>query len=467
MTKEISDKLTYDDLKLGEKAKEAFLRGESPEEIKSKYPVYLNTKEVYAGLNVTDLSIAGVLGKIPSLYVGRPGCGKSQLAQDFFNYYFGGNKSQGGQGVFMVGDKDLNIYDDVYRDLNIKEGRWIPNENVKGLYHFIDEINRCPTMIQNQFLRLLDGFLQHRGAKTPLGEKEYSIGVATANLGNGEIPGTFDIDWATWDRMGLVLDFDYNQFKPTDEDKMLRSKLRTPDSKTKDSPIRDISNKLIEAEREISHNSRNLGLEANAVIDYITFGLENCYNPEIGNKDKNWPHRCQDCSKNKDAEALCSLVRNPEGRILETLPKFVASLDYLIKLKNPNSNHDAIDLGFKAFELTGAYQKLLNPMILRQKYNEQNPKMMGEVVESLKVDFRKNEDFILTSLEKAQNGDKFDDYFKRKADGKIGFGHSKLSKNAKEDVQKLNPFVNDREIGLSWVKEQAEIYKTLNKLKGD
>ena len=67
MPKEISDKLTYDDLKLGEKAVDMYEAGATPEEIARSSPVYLNTSPVFNNLNVTDLAIAGVLGGFGSL----------------------------------------------------------------------------------------------------------------------------------------------------------------------------------------------------------------------------------------------------------------------------------------------------------------------------------------------------------------------------------------------------------------
>jgi len=454
-------KLTYEDLKLGEKAKDAFLKGESSEYIENNCPVYLNTNDVYGGLNVSDLAIAGVLGGLNSLYVGDTGTGKSQLAQDIFNYYFNGNKMlNGGKAVKIRGRPELDIYEEVYRDLDLKEGRWKPNENIHGMYHFIDELNRCPEITQNQFFGLGDGFLEHKGMKVKLGEKGYSVAVATANLGNGEFGGTFETDKALYNRFAVVFDFDYSQFQPTREDRILIDFLRSANPKIKEAPLRDISDKILIAEREISENSRNLGTEANAVVNYLKFGLENCFNEAIGSKEKNWPRQCQDCEKNPEGKTLCSLVRNPLPRTLSSIAKYSAAMDYLIKLKNPNSKHNSVDLVFKAFELTGAYQKIINPGVLRQEYSEQNPKLMEEVTERLKDDFRKNQDFIVNSIQKAKEGKKFDDYFE--FEGKTHFGYSELNEESRNRVKKTHIFNDDGEVGLSWVKDVAKTMKFLN-----
>ena len=258
------------------------------------------------------------------------------------------------------------------------------------------------------------------------------------------------------------MDFDYSQFKPTREDRITIDFLRSANPKIKDAPLRDISEKIVNAEKEISNSSKNLGLEADAAINYLKFGLENCYELSIGDKEKNWPKQCQECPKNSAGKSSCSLIRNPLPRTLNSLRKYAAALDYLINLKNPKSNTDAVDLVFKAFELTGAYQKLLNPLVLRQDYHEQNPKMMKDVAESLKRDFRQKEDFIITSLKRAKAGEIYDDFYEY--EGASYADYSKLNLNQKRLVTKLDPFNDLSETGLSWVKDMAQFYKKLHKL---
>jgi len=457
----MTNKLTYEDLKLGEKAKQAFKKGKGADYIIKNCPIYLNTRPVFAGLNITDLAIAGILGGVNALYVGDTGTGKSQLAQDFYNYYFNGNVSDKGNAVKIRGRPELDIYEEVYRDLDRKELKWLPNENIRAMYHFIDELNRCPEVTQNQFFGLGDGFIEHRGMKTHLGKNNYNVAVATANLGNGEFQGTFETDKALFNRFAVTLDFDYQMFQPTDEDKMIIDFLRDADPRIKEAPRKDISNLIIQAEKEIAQNTRNLGLEEFAVINYLKFGLNNCYNESIQNKEKNWPFQCQDCNKNQNADRLCSLIKSPTQRTINALIKYSSALYYLSKLKNPKQNIDAVTLMFRAFELTGAYQKLLNPSVLRQDYAGQNPKMMEKIAEKIEHDFRKNQDFILTSLENAQKGKPFDDYFTH--DNEIGEGYSQLNEKTRVNVQKVEPFTNNREIGLEWVKTACKLWQNIHK----
>jgi len=89
-------------------------------------------------------------------------------------------------------------------------------------------------------------------------------------------------------------------------------------------------------------------------------------------KDKRWPLSCQDCPQNTTGTAVCSYVRDPVERTSQAMRKYAAALYYLAKLKDPKQPVDTVDLMFKSFELTGAYQSLLNPLTLRSKYHGSN-----------------------------------------------------------------------------------------------
>ncbi|MCD4759273.1 MoxR family ATPase [archaeon] len=464
--------MNYEDLKLGEKAKEAFLGGESPEYITKNCPVYLNTRPVFNGLNVTDLAIAGVLAGIPVLLGGAPGTGKSQLGFDISRSIFGGAKKSGGDSVIIPVGPETDILDPsqkIYREFNIEEGKVVLSENVNASFHLIDEINRTHTINQNQFYSPLNGYISHQGQAFHMGGNDYDYVslVVTANLGNGEFLGTFPMDPALENRIGVVIDFDYEHFKPTREDKILIDLLREANPKIVRAPLRDLSDKVIQASKEISDISINPGLEALAVINYLKFGLENCpgKNPgeEPSEKGKIWPLVCQDCSRNTDGKYLCSLVKAPVIRTLQSMTKYASALHYLAKLKHPGQEIDTIDLMFKSFELSAAYQHVLNPGVLRQEYSDQNPNFMRDVAQRLKKDFTDNQDMILTTLDEALEGRKSTDYFEH--DGEKSLGYAKLKENVKTRVTKLDPFNDNRPVGLGWVNDLVDANLKVHKLR--
>lgn len=438
--------LKYDDLKLGEKAKEEYLSGKSIEYIKENCPIYLNTKPFLNNLNVTDAVVAGVLSGLGILLVGDTGTGKSQLAKDIYNYYFNGNKKEGGNGIFIKARLDIDIYNEIFTELNINKASRELTETIDSLVFNVDELNRNPTIAQNQFFGLGDGSMDYNGRSIRLGRDGYKLLIATANIGNGEFQGTFETDKALYNRMPISIDFDHEMYKPLEEDEMFIDDLREADPNIKEAPRRDISDKIIEASREISRMTLDLGLEEKAIINYLRFGLDNCR--EKGKKGKVWPINCQDCKNNKDGKYLSSLIKAPLRRSVNSTVRYAAALDYLSKLKDPKQKTDPVDLMFKAFEVTGAYQMLLNPQILRQEYYDQNPKMMADVAAKLKEDFRKNEDYIIASLEESKKGKVLTKFFA--AGDKIG-NYEDLSAETKKKVKPIEPFTDKREVGLSWM----------------
>jgi len=457
----MNEKLTYEDLTLGEKAKEAFLQGKSTEYIIKHCPVYLNTNPVFGNLNVTDLVIAGVLGDLNILVIGNTGTGKTQLANDIYNYYFGKDKKINGQGIKIRAHPEIDIYNEIFTRLNIEKAQRELTENCDALIYFVDELNRCPPVAQNQFFGLGDGMMDFHGNSIRLGKEGYNLLLATANLGNGEYQGTFETDKALYNRFAIVIDFDYPQFKPTKEDRMLIDLLRAADPRVKEAPVRDISSKILQANKEIEEIARNPGLEALAVINFFKFGLENCL--KYNSKEKIWPLSCQDCNHNKGDKnqpseiadySICSLINAPTQRTINATLKYAAALQYLMKLKNPNEPVNTRDLLFKAFELTGAYQYLLNPGVLKQEFCDQNPKMMAAVVDKLKSDYSNVEEFIVAGLEAAEQGQKLEEFFEY--DGRIG-NYNELSEKAQKTVTKIEPFTDKGKLGFEWVKTLIEL----------
>lgn len=428
--KKMTNKLTYSDL---------------------KFPFYRNSRLAFANLTVSDLAKAAVLAPLNLFLVGDTGTGKTQLAEDIYFHYFGGNKIEGGEGVFIRAHPEIDIYSEIFTNLNIQRAERELTKNLEAMVYRVEELNRAPPVAQNQFFGLGDGSMDNKGRTIELGKDGYFILIATANLGNGEFQGTFHTDKAMYNRLHVSLDFDYEGLKPTKEDKIKLNRQKA-NPNVKRSRLRDISAKIQEASREIDEASGELGLEAMAVIDYLTFGLDNCQKNAKENKGstkgKIWPVNCQDCSFNPQSNALCSLVRTPTRRTINSVVKYATALQYLSRLKDPDVQIDPADLIFKSFELAGAYQFLLNPSVLKQSHNDENPVMMAKVVEKLKDDFRANEDYVLSAYEQAERGRKVTVFFKK---GDMIGNYDDLSDEAKAKVTQLEPFTDRREVGLSYV----------------
>ncbi len=315
-------------------------------------PNYVNSKPVFAGLTVSDLPKAAVLGGLNLMLVGNAGTGKTQLASDISQHYFGGNKAEGGHSVFMKANPDIDVYNEIFTELRIERARRELTDSIGALMFFVDELNRAPPVSQNQFFGLADKKMDYKGRAITLGKKGYNILVATANMGNGEFSGTFEPDKALLNRLHVALDLEHGPFQPTYQDRQhIRERKANPNVLS--APPRDLSNKIISAFEEIEQRTMDPGLETLAVLDYLETGLLNCQ--RYGMKDRVWPMGCQDCEHNKDANALCSMIAAPVTRTMEVVRKYATALSYLAKLKDPTIEVEPDDLVFKAFELTGAY----------------------------------------------------------------------------------------------------------------
>ncbi len=437
----MKEKLTYEDLEL---------------------PNYRNTRKIFANLDVSDAVKAAVLSPVNLFIVGNPGTGKTLLASDIQKSYFNGNKREGGHGVFIRANPEMDLYNEIFSELDIAHAQRNLTENIEALLFRADEISRAPTKAQNQLLALGDGDMDFKGRSIKLGRDGYLLLICTANIGNGRFTGTFDIDPALYDRLHVILDLDH--YGPADEDHFKLDE-QEANPRVKDAPKRDLTEKIIQTSKEIGEATKEPCLEARAVIDYIRFGLANCMrNIDEGKtsvKGREWPMRCQDCPHNTANNALCSLIRAPSGRrATDSVMRYASALEYLAKLKDQNIEIDPIDLMFKSFELVGAYKGLLNQNQLKQKYQENAPLFMAEAVEKLKADFKANEDYILSSLEEARNGKKIMRFFKV---NKVLGNYDALTSESQHKHKVVEPYINKREIGLAWMPERVNY--EINKAK--
>ncbi|MDO8509412.1 MAG: AAA family ATPase [Nanoarchaeota archaeon] len=432
----MTSKLTYEDLNL---------------------PNYRNTRNVFANLDVSDAFKAGVISALNILAIGGPGTAKTTLMSDIHNTYFNGNKREGGEGVLIRCNPEMDLYNEIFSELDIAKAQRNLTDNIEALLFRADEVNRAPTKTQNQLLALGDGDMDYKGKSIKLGRDGYLLLLATANMGNGRFTGTFDIDPAMYDRMHIVIDLDH--YCPTQEDHFVLDN-REANPRVKDAPRKDLTQKIIQASKEIARETINPGLEAKAVIDYIRHGLANCMlNAEEGKtskKGREWPMRCSDCKFNSAKSALCSYIMNSSGRrVTESVIRYAAALQFIAKLKDPEVKIDTIDLMFKSFELVGAYKGVLNPNILAQEYYGNNSLLMSTAVEKLKADFRSNYDYILSSFQEAHEGRALVKFFNH--NGKLG-DYNSLSQEAKDKhrIMPSEPYTDKREIGMGWMNNRID-----------
>lgn len=156
------------------------------------------------------------------LAIGPAGCGKTSV--------FGVVANEVGLPVYKVdaaavttpdrwlGHKDIVITHDGPQTVYILSEflRWVSGDGFEPGIVVIDEITRCPPVILNILMSLLDGsksvWVPELGIHIKVHEK--TIFAATANIGVG-FTGTFGLDQALADRFGSTLEF---TFPPQDDE---------------------------------------------------------------------------------------------------------------------------------------------------------------------------------------------------------------------------------------------------------
>ncbi|MFQ5620591.1 MAG: AAA family ATPase, partial [Candidatus Nanoarchaeia archaeon] len=242
---------------------------------KLDYGKYTNNREIALG-NV-PFTAREVLIKAPLIaginvyLIGGTGEGKTELANDLMGY-------MGSAGCYTIGRPDfepaellkqvrLDKLKEVSSDRELVE----LTENVDKNLFYVDELNRCPPIVQNYFFDFFDGKLVHQGKIRRLGKDGYTLGYATGNLGNGEYVGVSDSDRALLDRMHMIVKLDHPDFATTalDDFEIFAGK---KDPRASMPEGTDISQELIAMHK--AFGERQTGLLLPLLGVYLTKGLD-------------------------------------------------------------------------------------------------------------------------------------------------------------------------------------------------
>ncbi len=86
------------------------------------------------------------------------------------------------KGIYIRARPDMKLRE-IFEKFNIEKMKVELKDIKDAPFTMIDEINRAPPVIQNEFFHILDGYIEFEKRKIPLG-KGYHIVFATANYEN-------------------------------------------------------------------------------------------------------------------------------------------------------------------------------------------------------------------------------------------------------------------------------------------
>ena len=401
-------------------------------------------------------------------------------------HHFSGRFSEGGKAFLTEANNDFQL-EPLFVKFNTQTGRKELIGTHTCLFYNIEEFNRAHPVVQNEFYSFGNGRLIMNGFNVPLGQDGYSCAFATGNdPRNQKSSGAFTTDEALLSRFGFVLNLDDPNYRVTEEDEYHLNKIKPANPGVLMSGAkRDISDKIIAANKEIVRASLDLGVEAEAVFAYLSRGLSTCPGYMKSNKTKDkktacrkkdidWPHDCESCVRKSSIDnktPLCKKATFFDPRVLNATRRYASALDYLARVKDPNANIDPAELVFTAFELTGAYQGVLNEKILELEFKNRNNTMMRQVVDALKSDFKRKQDFIIPMLETARQGGKIIAFYEVDSrNGKnILYANPEADKAIREKLSEGAPeklvgkrislddaFTDNQDIPMSWVPQLAK-----------
>ncbi|MBI4980268.1 AAA family ATPase [Candidatus Woesearchaeota archaeon] len=327
---------------------------------------YRNSQVVNLGgvpYSMREVLIAAPLIAGLNVYlVGGTGEGKTQLANDLAGFF-------GSQYCYAEGRPDFELAE-LLKQVNLgrlheaKTDRELIEltENVQKALFYVDEINRCPPIVQNYFFNFFDGKLVHGGKILRLGKDGYAVGYASGNIGDGAYVGIQDSDRALKDRMHLIVKLDYPDYATTEEDdqeifggsKSPRAKL-LEGKEDYTSQIIDIHRRF--GEREVPLVLRVLGAYFHKGLDW----LENTSKHSKRAVDQGWPN-VSGIRTDTDENKVMPLSKRA---VLATM-SLTESLRWIAEAKMVQAP-DAVELYLDALRLTIPYSGVLSSQYVQME----------------------------------------------------------------------------------------------------
>lgn len=374
---------------------------------------YRNNRTItLGGIDFTAKDVlvkAPLVSRLNCYYVGGTGEGKTQLANDICGYLKDSS-------CYSMGRPDFEP-SELFRSLNLgfltdllKGKKTNPqlqqsleklSGNVDKCFFYVDELNRCPPIVQNYFFDFFDGKLVYNGQLVNLGKDGYSVGFASGNLGDGQFCGTSDTDRALKDRMHMIVSLDNTRFSPTEGDVLsVLTGRKTPRARqTNDSSI-NIED-IIELNREFQETDIHpiypiLGL-------YLTRGLDFLQDhPEHSKKNifDSWYHSNPESVRQDTDEGLIFPISVRAALASQAL---ASGLEFIADAKGEEVT-DHTGLFLDALKLTIPYSGVLNPMFVNQKHGGNVYTAFDEAMEYSRAGINEREEGLTTAIAFAEAG---------------------------------------------------------------
>lgn len=383
---------------------------------------------------MSDFADACLYGRLNLFLQGDTGSGKTQLAKDTMNYF--PDKS-----MFVLGRNDMDTRE-LFQQVDLekfysKEAKSSDElkeltEKVNNQLFVVDEISNCVPAVRAQLFNLFDGFVEIGGQTYQIGS-DYSVGIATGNIGQQFTESANDLGRALKDRMHVTIDTDY--FKPTANDtfEILAGNQNPRVDFNQSENDGGLEKKILSAHEEVKN--QEIPFEKLILANYLIHGLDYC---EIGgqaySKTKlkdNWPNAIENHGQGSDE----ALVLPISPRAAKSILRLSQSFDYIAKEKGA-SEDDIQDSYFnsvmQAYKFVGAYSGILNETAVRENYENDKYSAMDAIIQTTGTQYNEQLDNIKAGIAMANKGemsDKVTDKFSGRWEFMREFFYNKAEEN--------------------------------------
>jgi len=350
-----------------------------------KFPIYRNSTSVVSidgvFLTVEDVVKAAILSELNILLIGERGEGKTQLMEDINRCLFGG------RGTYIRARPDMKTKE-LYELFNVQELKKELSPEVKAPLTQIDEINRTPPIVQNEFFHMCDGYIEYEGRPISLGDG-FHITIASANVKNERYGGTFEMDDAILDRFSLVLNIDHYPTQAKDDLEIITStsgknpKLARAGGEDHTQEISEICKEFTKIRED------KFDLDAYVALLYLKRGLDFCIIK--GSKrviSYAIPGICKQRNCGRLREENCGYIRPLSERTIEAVAALAPALRLMADAKKEKGEGRVTYREIlEAFRLATPYAGILDLVWIRNSYFSNPNLALNEVVERINKKF--------------------------------------------------------------------------------
>lgn len=375
------------------------------------FPVYRNSTPVITidgtTLTMEDVIKAAIFSELNILLVGERGEGKTQLMQDINSMLFGG------RGTYIRARPDMKTKE-LYELFNLENLKRELSPEVKAPLTQIDEINRTPPIIQNEFFHMCDGYIEYEGRPVNLGNG-FHITIASANVKNERYGGTFEMDDAILDRFYLVLNVDHYPTQARDDLELMTSTSgRNP--KLTRSAGEDYTEKINSICSELKHlRETKFDLDAYMALLYLKRGLDYCsfkQNKRIISYAI--PTVCKQKNCRRLPEENCGYIRPLSERTTEAVATLAPALKVMSDAKKGEGEGTVTYREIlEAFRLTAPYAGILDLVWVRNSHFSNPSLALDDVTEQIRKKFVEKEEEAKVAMNYALKG-KLNDEIKQR-----------------------------------------------------